>query len=367
MNNVKNYSIKAIANVMVWTLLTLPGQVFAAPLGEDIESVDIDAERVSQFISEADVKRESEKHADNAQFTKQQNNEPKHSVRENRRILLKRSAGWHSASSQYLKVAIPDTANGSIWLSRTNSAYGAKSFIVSLPSNAGNYDNAKVAADGSIVYTHLQQDTDVAVQSFDDSTRILTVLNGTDSPSEYNYHINIPTGGKIIKDDNGGILVLDNRGSLIGGFATPWAVDRDGNPVPTHYEVRENTVVQVVEHLANSNIHYPVVADPWLYLDLISSATWVKNKQGYTLAVSPTLWARSLMGVAISYSVGVAGWNELYSKYKNKGLNTNLVGMRDQYICHQQAVVTMFKSTWNLDEWRPNVGYWATVKALCNP
>ena len=68
--------------------------------------------------------------------------------------------------------------------------------------------------------------------------------------------------------------------------------------------------------------------------------------------------------------MGVAGWNELYSKYKNvgRGIKRNLSGMRDQYICHQQfaAIRSPRKPTWNLDEWRPDVGYVKTVVASCN-
>lgn len=39
--------------------------------------------------------------------------------------------------------------------------------------------------------------------------------------------------------------------------------------------------------------------------------------------------------------------------------------MRDQYICHQQFAY--LKSSWNLDEWRPDVSYASTVTSLCNP
>ena len=60
------------------------------------------------------------------------------------------------------------------------------------------------------------------------------------------------------------------------------------------------------------------------------------------------------------------GWDELYSWAAGPyGLNTNLGGMRDQYICHQQFAA--YKYTWNLDEYRKDVSYWDTVKARCNP
>lgn len=84
------------------------------------------------------------------------------------------------------------------------------------------------------------------------------------------------------------------------------------------------------------------------------------------VTLAPTAWARAFAG---AYLAGVYGWRELYDKYKNQGLNTNLGGMRDQWICHQQVVAIQAprRATRNLDEWRPDVSYAQTVNAYCNP
>jgi hypothetical protein len=151
------------------------------------------------------------------------------------------------------------------------------------------------------------------------------------------------------------------------GFTPPWAIDKNGKKIPTHYEIRENNVVQVVEHLGEDT-SYPVVADPWLFIDLISTSVWDKSiPTKPILRVTPTAWARSLAFSSSSYLVGSAGWDELYTK--QTGLGVNYSGMRNQYICHQQvvAVVQPTKPTWNLDQWRLDVGYVATVNAQCNP
>ena len=212
-----------------------------------------------------------------------------HSVRDHRRMSVTRSAGWLSAkSSDGLTVSIPDTANKAVWLSRVGTA--TRKFAVSLP-NGGRFVDAKVTADNSIVYTSPEQATDVAVQAFEDSARILTVLKSVNSPSEYAYAVNVPAGGKIEKTDDGAVFILDTQGAMIGGFAAPWAVDAEGKIIPTHYEIRGNTIVQVVEHLT-SNVSYPVVADPWLGFDLISSASWASSAPGWTLKVVPTTWAK---------------------------------------------------------------------------
>lgn len=108
---------------------------------------------------------------------------------------------------------------------------------------------------------------------------------------------------------------------------------------------------------------------------LIDHAQWVYQRYqdkparcGWTLEVTPTLLARLSAG---SFGVAWQGWNELYNDYKNvgRGIKHNLDGLKNQYVCHQVfvAVVSPRKPSWNLDEWRPDVSFPATVSARCNP
>ena len=100
------------------------------------------------------------------------------------------------------------------------------------------------------------------------------------------------------------------------------------------------------------------------------------------LALTAAIWHNSLTNapvlrtlpplqpltpLGLTHLVGVWGWDELYEKYKDggRGINTNIGGLRDQYICHQQFA--FLKDRWNLDEWRPDVSYPSTVAAGCNP
>jgi hypothetical protein len=142
--------------------------------------------------------------------------------------------------------------------------------------------------------------------------------------------------------------------------------------IVSNAEVRDNVVVQVVEHLS-SNPHYPVTADPWFGFKLISGAYWglrpVGKIMGNTLFVTPTAWARTLIGDSSS---ATAGWNELYGlnpkgSKTHQNLNINTASMKDQYMCLQMIGFAMFKPSWNLDQLRPYVGLNATIKAICNP
>jgi hypothetical protein len=205
-------------------------------------------------------------------------------------------------------------------------------------------------------------DNTVLLQPTNTGLRAAIIIDSAEAPERYTFDL----GGAVTSlqtNTDGSVTAFDINGAQLATVAPPWAVDQDGAPVPTHYVVDGTSLVQVVEH-RNGDYRYGIVADPWLWIDLIDKAEWSHSKLGWTLRVTPTGWARAQAG---GYFPGAAAWNELYDKYKNvgRGIRYNLSSMRNQIICHMQLAA--FKSTWNLDEWRPATGYLPTVGALCNP
>jgi hypothetical protein len=285
-----------------------------------------------------------------------------------------KGSGMFFASGE-VDVSIPAAASGVV--SATKTTAGGTVKIQVGTGSTGNTSGA-LAADGSVAYVE-PGPVDHAVQATTDGFRIHTVISGNNAPTEFTHAVTLPKGGRLVaerdmplpeggnREDTGdAVFIVDAAGKVLGGFSAPWAKDANGTALKTHYEVRSTSMVQIVDH-RTAKVAYPVVADPYLGFDMIQSASWTYNSgYGFTLAVTPTGWSRSLAG---GYLPGVYGWNELYAKYSSRGLNTNLDGMRDQYICHQQVVAVRdpLKSTWNLDEWRPDVSYLQTINARCNP
>ena len=72
--------------------------------------------------------------------------------------------------------------------------------------------------------------------------------------TSYEFEFGLPSG-----DGEGGIEVLNVEGDVIGTVAPPWAVDANGDSVPTAYKLRDNILARTVEH---AGAVYPVVADP---------------------------------------------------------------------------------------------------------
>lgn len=274
------------------------------------------------------------------------------------------------AKSDKYTITIPTTSTGSIMLKEKLPKASKKAaslqsnpynFGFSLPNQGSNTfsGKAKVSNDHSVIYREYQEDTDVAVQAYKDSARILTIINGVNAPTEFTYDVKVPSGGRLKKVKDGGVFVLDKNEKMVGGFAPVWAVDKKGKDIPTHFEIRGDMLIQVVEHLS-VNATYPVVADPYGGHRLIWSARWRhQSGRGWKLSVSPTGWARWYN----NYTAAYAAWQELVD---SDMIFYNFYGMRDQYVCHHRFA-WMRPGTYNLEEWRPNVGYDATVRAHCNP
>jgi hypothetical protein len=97
--------------------------------------------------------------------------------------------------------------------------------------------------------------------------------------------------------------------------------------------------------------------------DLIN-AWWFWNPAGgYSLAVMPNAAGRSVAAYdarrVFNDAVSMAGvWPFSPSVYNS---------LYNQFRCHAYFYWLRNKLQWNLDTWRPDVGFWSTVAAQCNP
>jgi hypothetical protein len=96
---------------------------------------------------------------------------------------------------------------------------------------------------------------------------------------------------------------------------------------------------------------------------LVSGATWSHTPEGYRLHVRPNLQGR-LSGAVdtttmLSESLQAAAPTPIALTHSIRS------SLEDQLRCH--AVFAPHKSLWNLESWRPNVGYARVVLHACNP
>ncbi|WP_353813754.1 DUF2599 domain-containing protein [Agromyces sp. SYSU T00266] len=228
---------------------------------------------------------------------------------------------------------------------------------VGLPS-ARSADDAVVEAEGVVSYDNGDGSVTVPVVKDDGSVQIMTVIEDSTAPTDYAYALDIPADATVGEDAETGLVkILDADGGFLAGVAPAWALDANGDPVATHYEISGDALVQVIDHGAGTA--YPVVADPWLGIALIDKVTktWYSGK-GYRYHVYPTWWGR-----------GGAGWGarwEAWSETKKKGVPQTST-LENQFYCHYDyRPVTTFKDSWNLESWAPDKGYWGFMASVCN-
>jgi Protein of unknown function (DUF2599) len=96
---------------------------------------------------------------------------------------------------------------------------------------------------------------------------------------------------------------------------------------------------------------------------LVVTARWTHSSIGYRLHVRPSRYGRRHAAphaaVALHQALAAAGASQVSLDSRE------LASLTDQLRCH--AVYASLKPWWNLEAWRPDVGYRRTVLALCNP
>ncbi|MFI6865862.1 DUF2599 domain-containing protein [Nocardia sp. NPDC050406] len=105
----------------------------------------------------------------------------------------------------------------------------------------------------------------------------------------------------------------------------------------------------------------PLPPDTYAGVPLIDHTEWTDAVDGRRLLVYPTTAGR-----ADTYpTAGDRAWQEILTATPE----ADTPGMRDQFLCHWEwaRLVAPDKPSWNLEPWRPAVGYQETVDALCNP
>lgn len=193
----------------------------------------------------------------------------------------------------------------------------------------------------------------------DESLTIISIIEGESAPDRFTYSY---SGlGQLRQDPTDGGVTIWQQGQQVGYFLSPWAFDAAGREVPTWYEVHGSKLTQVVDH-SMGGWTYPITADPTQNMggnSFYSNITLDINMTTAAVIVRVTP-APGHVWVRMPRSTGIPPYNALVpSTYEARKYH-------DQLVCHWSSAGYL-KTPWNLDSWRPDVGYLATVFAACNP
>lgn len=144
----------------------------------------------------------------------------------------------------------------------------------SLPDETRGADGL-LTDNGTVVY-NCDEDVSVAVQPLTeqvgdeqiDSVRALITIPNESAPHEYSFEFNLQNGERLVtakeylgsEYDTGEVYIVDSNNRIVSVVDSAWAKDANGNAINTYYDVRGNSLVQVVDF--DENTAFPVVADP---------------------------------------------------------------------------------------------------------
>lgn len=121
--------------------------------------------------------------------------------------------------------------------------------------------NSELAGSKAIVDSKFGQTT-VTAESGTFSLVTLTEVATPKLAVKFNLSSGLPVMGTEL--GNGKTSLNDSNGVYLGTLDKPWALDANGNSLPTHFELQSNTLVQVVD--TSGDVAFPVTSDPsWSY------------------------------------------------------------------------------------------------------
>lgn len=252
--------------------------------------------------------------------------------------------------------SIPSRAGSHIRLTKTGRTMG-----ITIP---GHDDiPAKTVGQGVVVFDYKNGSATAPVVLSDGSVQITTIISAANAPRSYTYQLDLPDGATAT--EMGGRLWFSVGTQPLGGIAPAWATDSNGASVPTRYVYKEGILTQIVDHSAK--FAYPIVADPWIGINLFSSITVDSyySQPRVNLNLSWWGWAiytgnaqgAGILGVAAGQAIlNSAGWTEAWTKNSTVQAALNKTSQRQQFECH--ALGALLVGTWNLEKYRPTLNVW---------
>lgn len=224
----------------------------------------------------------------------------------------------------------------------------------------------KDAIDGSMgssvaVLTSKDKVDIVPLAKTDGSVQTLLVFQSEKSAQNVAFNLDVPPDAQVALLPSGDIAVTSSNGSLLAGVAAPWAKDSQGRSVETWFEFADGVLTQHVAHSAHGYA-YPIVADPWLGIDLYNKPYVTFETKGYRINVKPTSWGSAWVGIGTWF----AHRDEVVTKLGTQAWRWTAT-IQEQFYCHL-AGYPLGLPEYNMESWSPLVPWQTSLTSYqCNP
>ncbi|QNP71959.1 hypothetical protein IAG44_22780 [Streptomyces roseirectus] len=223
--------------------------------------------------------------------------------------------GSGTLSADGAQVTLPTRADQPITATKSGDTI-ALTLPATGPGPGPGTKDASSTSGTTVFAGHETAVTTAAQATTDGGFRALFTLENADAPRQQSFRLTLPDGASARTTAEGGLVVFDSTGKILGGLETPWAKDANGVAVPTSYEVVGDTVTQTVA--PGPSTAYPVVADPKWTWGIISGTVYFNKKETSHLAANAgfvaVLFAAApppfdVYGVVNSANISRVAWN----------------------------------------------------------
>ncbi len=185
----------------------------------------------------------------------------------------------------------------------------------------------------------------------------------------FKYKLHIPDDGYLeyVRDDENendqAILIYDEDHFLVGYIEN---VIPNNEDISVELSLKDDVVTQRYTYSKKKNQDS---ADVEVGINIVATqaekfSTYFTEGKWITRSgqVSLSLYRRIMLETVAQRN---AAWSTVNFRFNSSANWKNTTGMKDQFMCHSYFAKS--KNPWNLEPWRPNVGYAQTVAKGCNP
>ena len=210
--------------------------------------------------------------------------------------------------------------------------------------------------------------------SKDKETLTQTVtMNPLTLQTVFEVPISIPKDGKLVLyKDGSGISynvgnIYDKNRTSIGTVIIEAMTNFRGERANIITEMKEPNALLV--KVDNKNLVGPVTftieTTSSSLFTYFSEVKWIDRGAFRSLSLSQKPYLTNSNNLALDRVKRIDAWDKVLKSHGNDFQWSNTNGMKNQFNCHYDFATK--KSSWNLEPQRPNVSYFSTILAGCNP
>lgn len=143
----------------------------------------------------------------------------------------------------------------------------------------GAADLTPISTDSGVIKAESVDGTTTSVSHITESGKGQVVVAVEDPVATFkDFTYELPIGYRLQPAPNGGFTLVNEAGEMEGRIDPAWAVDANGNRLPTRYELVGNNTLR--QHVETQDAAFPVVMDP-------SWAWWVATTAACVAELAP--------------------------------------------------------------------------------